>query len=77
MNMLTILIFPAFSLIAISFGTATRHCHNGTGRCYWLGTGSKTWNAARTACQSEGGDLAVMETEELWNFVADTLGYDT
>ena len=77
MNMLTILVFPAFSLIAISFGTTTRHCHNETGRCYWLGTGSKTWNAARTACQSEGGDLAVMETEELWNFVTDTLGYDT
>ena len=46
-----------------------KQCHNGTGKCYWLGTGSKTWDAARTACQSDGGDLAVMETEELWDFV--------
>ena len=30
-----------------------------------------TWNAARTLCQSQGGDLAVMETQELWNFVLD------
>ena len=47
----------------------TQHCHNVTGRCYWLGTGSKNWNEARTACQSGGGDLAVMETEELYSFV--------
>ena len=46
-----------------------RHCHNETGRCFWMGTGSKTWDAARTACQSEGGDLAVTETQELWDFV--------
>ena len=46
-----------------------KHCHNETGRCFWLGTGSKSWDAARTDCQSEGGDLAVMETEELWDFV--------
>ena len=30
--------------------------------------GTKSWEDARTACQSEGGDLAVMETEELWKF---------
>ena len=47
-----------------------RQCHNETGRCYWLGTGSKTWDAARTACQSEGGDLAVMEIEELHDFIS-------
>ena len=47
-----------------------RQCHNETGRCYWLGTGNKTWDAARTACQSQGGDLAVIETEELNNFVS-------
>ena len=28
-----------------------------------------TWSQGRTACQSEGGDLAVMETEELYDFV--------
>ena len=27
------------------------------------------WSMARTNCQSQGGDLAVIETEELWNFV--------
>ena len=47
-----------------------KQCHNETGRCYWLGIGSKTWDAARTACQSEGGDLAVVETEELYNFAS-------
>ena len=47
----------------------TEHCHNGTGRCYWIGTGSKNWNEARAACQSEGGDLAVMETKELHDYV--------
>ena len=26
---------------------------------------------ARTMCQSQGGDLAVIETQELWNFVVD------
>ena len=26
--------------------------------------GVKKWHEARTACQSQGGDLAVMETEE-------------
>ena len=63
-----------FVVITVIFLTgrleAIRQCHNETGRCYWLGTGSKTWDAARTACQSEGGDLAVMETEELWNFAS-------
>ena len=44
-----------------------RLCHNETGRCYWFGTGSKTRNAARTASQSEGGDLAVMETDFIAN----------
>ena len=47
----------------------TQHCHSVTGRCYWLGTGSKTWDAARTACQSEDGDVAVMETRELGDYV--------
>ena len=28
--------------------------HNETGRCFWLGTGSKTWEDARTACESQG-----------------------
>ena len=46
-----------------------RQCQNETGRCFWLGTGSKTWEDARTACQAQGGDLAVIETEELYDFM--------
>ena len=71
--MVIILVFQIFTLVTLTPGS-TRHCHNKTGRCFWLGTGSITWDAARPACQSEGGDLAVMETEELWNFVKDTIG---
>ena len=47
-----------------------KHCHDETGRCYWLGSGGKKWHEARAACQSQGGDLAVMETEELHNFAS-------
>ena len=62
-----IVLMPIYVVIS-SFAT-THHCHNETGRCYWLGTGSKTWVNARASCQNDGGDLAVMETEELWDFV--------
>ena len=48
----------------------TQHCHQGTGRCYWISdTAEGNWAEGRAACQSEGGDLAVMETEELYNYV--------
>ena len=44
-------------------------CHNGTGRCFWIDTGTQNaFGKARDRCQSAGGDLAVMETQELWNF---------
>ena len=61
-------------LLLLSFiqilSATTEHCHTRTGRCYWIGaSGNKYWNEARTACQSEGGDMAVMETEELHNYV--------
>ena len=49
--------------------TATEHCHPGTKRCYWETSASSGWSAGRTACQSENGDLAVVETEELFNYV--------
>ena len=46
----------------------TKHCHDD--RCYWISdTSQGTWSEGRAACQSEGGDLAVMETEELFDFV--------
>ena len=49
----------------------TQHCHSD--RCFWVSdTNTAKWANARTACQSEGGDLAVMETEELYNYVINT-----
>ena len=71
MNIDKLFIIFAIIICFKKFSMATnKQCHNETGRCYWLGTGSKTWDAARTACQSDGGDLAVMETEELHNFAS-------
>ena len=56
---------------------ASQHCHSGTGRCYWISDAAKgDWAAGREACQSEGGDLAVMETEELFNYVLGAVRYD-
>ena len=68
MNTLVYLLLLVVTLTEVS-QAIDKQCHNGTGRCYWLGTGSKTWDAARISCQSGGGDLAVMETEKLWDFV--------
>ena len=47
-------------------------CHPETGRCFWMSSqGNGTMSQGREACQVEGGDLAVMETPELWRFVKD------
>ena len=47
---------------------ATQHCHGD--RCFWISEAPPgDWSQGRTTCQSEGGDLAVMETEELYDFV--------
>ncbi len=66
-----LLLFLLVSCVYFVRGVAQnpRECHTPTGRCYWLGTGRANWPDARTACQSEGGDLAVIETLELWDFV--------
>ena len=57
---------------------ATQNCHTGTGRCYWLlDAAAGTWEQGRAACQSEGGDLAVMETEELFNYVIGAIRYES
>ena len=54
----------------------TQQCHEGTGRCYWISdTTQETWSEGRTACQSEGGDLAVMEREQLFDFVVTTFRF--
>ena len=56
---------------------AIQHCHTGTGRCYWLSDAADgTWEQGRAACQSEGGDLAVMEIEELFNYVIGAIRYE-
>ena len=55
----------------VSAHAVTQHCHGD--RCYWISdTSQGTWSQGRTACQLEGGDLAVMETEELFDFVVST-----
>ena len=45
-------------------------CYNNTERCYWIETGDwKNYDVARQFCLLHGGDLALMETKELWDFV--------
>ena len=48
-----------------------------TRRRYWraLGQTKKDFDSARKTCALDGGDLAVMETEQLWEFVKNNLGY--
>ena len=66
LRMILLVIF--FNLIPHSM--ATQHCYPGTSRCYWMSTAADAdWSTARANCQLQGGDLAVMETEELWDFV--------
>ena len=61
------------SLIQIICGT-TQQCHGD--RCFWISEAPPgDWFQGRTTCQSEGGDLAVMETEELYDFVTSTFRY--
>ena len=56
--------------VLVSLAQETK-CYNGTGRCYWmLSHSDKTRDQARVDCKSHG-DLAVMETEQLWDFVLD------
>ena len=68
--------FIVFFLNLVCLSVAiTRHCHPGTGLCYWMSTVSKAdWATARKNCQSQGGDLVVMETLELWCFVKRNAG---
>ena len=63
---------PRRFFLAESSGNRT--CEAETGRCYWLtGAAPVTWEECRTLCQSEAGDLAVIETQALWNFVTNNL----
>ena len=51
---------------------ATKECHTGTGRCYWSGNGTYGQEKAESECQDLHGNLAVIETEELWSLVIST-----
>ena len=57
------------SFVGISPGWGfTQHCHGD--RCFWISdAGAGSWTQGRAACQSQGGDLAVMETQELYDYV--------
>ena len=64
-------VFCLQAVLSCSLATclATKHCHTESGRCYWLGDGTTGRVEAEFQCQNGDGHLAVIETEELWNFV--------
>ena len=50
----------------------TKQCHSGTGRCFWVTDndfGRLEWVESKDACARDGGNLATIETQELWDFV--------
>ena len=54
----------------------TKHCEPLSGRCFWLSQwDAGSWKEGREACQSEGGDLAVMETEQLLEYIIANVAY--
>ena len=58
------------NLTQIKAADSEKLCYNNTERCYWMETGGwKNYNQARQFCLLHGGDLAVIETKELWDFV--------
>ena len=59
-----------------SLKAVTKDCHSETGRCFWMGSGTATWDDARAACQQNDGDLAVMETAELNDYVKNIYTYE-
>ena len=71
------LVFSIHTILFCCLATclATKQCHTGSGRCYWLGNGTNNQVNAELQCQNDEGHLAVMETEELWNFVMSAFRY--
>ena len=62
-------------LYATTVGAVSKNCHPGTGRCFWVTKGHYSrneWLESRAICGQDGGDLATMETEELWNYFTST-----
>ena len=49
-------------------------CYEEAGRCFWMVEGLGNMDYGRATCQRNGGDLAVIPTTELWEFVTDNFG---
>ena len=49
-------------------------CYEEAGRCFWMVEGLGDMDYGRTICQRNGGDLAVIPTIELWDFVKNNFG---
>ena len=49
-------------------------CYEEAGRCFWMAEGLGNMDYARSTCQRNRGDLAVIPTIELWDFVTDNYG---
>ncbi len=61
--------YQFFSCGYLSTVPSTAVCDDITERCFWKETNKKTMSDARTDCQQNGGDLAIIETLELYTFV--------
>ena len=49
-------------------------CYKEAGRCFWIVEGLGNMEYGRTTCRRNGGDLAVIPTIELWDFVKNKFG---
>ncbi len=59
---------------AIEFVIAVpKICDEQAKQCFWKVEEGNTWAGAREACQSEGGDLAALHTEYLFDFANEKL----
>ena len=61
--------------IASSTSCSSRWTSGVGGRCYYLTRGSYSWTAARSYCQSVGGDLARADTSSRNDFITSYLTY--
>ena len=48
---------------------APKKDHYYNGRKFWMGLNNANWKDTRVSCQNHGGDLAVAEDEEIFNFI--------
>ncbi len=52
----------------LEYSDKDKICHPSTGRCFWPGPTPLNWTSAQDHCLSTGGQLAVLETLELWDY---------